>query len=57
MKNIITFCRKHFAHDEGQTLTEYAMIILFIVVLAIVAVTLLGESIIVVMWQEAAHAL
>jgi Flp pilus assembly pilin Flp len=57
MKKIINFCQSYYLSDEGQTLVEYAMIILFVVVLAVVAVTLLGNSVVNVLWQQAAGAL
>jgi pilus assembly protein Flp/PilA len=31
--------------EEGQTLTEYGLLLFFIAVIAIVAVTLLGENV------------
>ncbi len=37
--------RKWFRRDEGQDLTEYALIIALIVIAAVVAIRLLGTSI------------
>ena len=43
--SIINFFRNLFHREEGQTLSEYALILVLIVVVAIVAVTLLGNQI------------
>ena len=39
------FLRSLIARDEGQTLTEYGLILFFIAVVAVLAVTLLGERV------------
>ncbi len=56
-KKLSTFCQKFLTDNKGQTLTEYAMIIIFVVILAIATVTFLGESIILVFFEEMAAAL
>lgn len=42
-----------FRKEEGQTLSEYALILILIAVVAIVAITLLGEQITAVLTQIA----
>ncbi|MBN1998110.1 Flp family type IVb pilin [candidate division KSB1 bacterium] len=42
-----------FRREEGQTLSEYALILILIAVVAIVAITLLGEQISAVLTQIA----
>lgn len=42
-----------FRREEGQTLSEYALILILIAVVAIVAITLLGEQITAVLTQIA----
>ncbi|MBN1998111.1 Flp family type IVb pilin [candidate division KSB1 bacterium] len=44
---------KFFRREEGQTLSEYALILILIAVVAIVAITLLGEQISAVLTQIA----
>ena len=48
------FLFKLFRKEEGQTLSEYALILILIAVVAIVAVTLLGNQITNVLNQIAA---
>ena len=43
--SLITFFRNFVRKQEGQTLSEYALILILIAVVAIVAVTLLGNQI------------
>ncbi len=43
--SIIHFFRSLFHREEGQTLSEYALILVLIAIVAIVAVTLLGNQI------------
>ena len=43
---LINFFRNLFRREEGQTLSEYALILVLIAVVAIVAVTLLGNQIV-----------
>ncbi len=42
-----------FRREDGQTLSEYALILILIAVVAIVAITLLGEQITAVLDQIA----
>jgi pilus assembly protein Flp/PilA len=42
-----------FRREEGQTLSEYALILILIAIAAIVAITLLGDSITAVLTQIA----
>ncbi len=42
-----------YYRDDGQTLSEYALILILIAVVAIVAITLLGEQIVAVLTQIA----
>ena len=42
---MINFFRKLTRREEGQTLSEYALILVLIAVVAIVAITLLGGQI------------
>ena len=42
---IMNFFRKLTRREEGQTLSEYALILVLIAVVAIIAVTLLGNQI------------
>ena len=51
---LINFFRSIFRKEEGQTLSEYALILILIAVVAIVAVTLLGNQIVNVLNQIAA---
>ena len=48
------FFRKFFRKEEGQTLSEYSLILILIAVVCIVAVTLLGNQIVNVLNQIAA---
>jgi pilus assembly protein Flp/PilA len=50
----IKFFRNLVRKEEGQTLSEYALILILIAVVAIVAVTLLGNQITNVLNQIAA---
>lgn len=45
--------KNFFRREEGQTLSEYALILILIAVVAIVAITLLGEQISAVLTQIA----
>jgi pilus assembly protein Flp/PilA len=45
MLKLMGFLRRLTAKDEGQTLTEYGLILFFIAVVAVFAVTLLGERV------------
>jgi pilus assembly protein Flp/PilA len=45
MRTIAHIMRALFGREEGQTLTEYGLLLFFIAVIAIVAVTLLGENV------------
>ena len=51
---ISNFFRNVFRKEGGQTLAEYALILILIAVVAIVAVTLLGAQIVNVLNQIAA---
>jgi pilus assembly protein Flp/PilA len=51
---LTNFFRNIFRKEEGQTLAEYALILILIAVVAIVAVTLLGAQIVNVLNQIAA---
>ncbi len=42
---IASYLRKWFRDEEGQTLTEYALILVLIAIVAILAVTGLGTKI------------
>jgi Flp pilus assembly pilin Flp len=42
---LVGFVRRLLRKEEGQTLTEYGLILFFIAVIAIVAVTALGERV------------
>ena len=53
-KEVVMFLFKLFRKEEGQTLSEYALILILIAVVAIVAVTLLGNQITNVLNQIAA---
>ena len=50
---IIHYFRNILKREEGQTLSEYALILVLIAVVAIVAVTLLGNQISAVLNQIA----
>ena len=50
---LINFFRNVIRKEEGQTLSEYALIIVLIAVVAIVAITLLGNQISAVLNQIA----
>lgn len=45
MLRLVEFVRGLIRREEGQTLTEYGLILFFIAIVAIAAVTLLGERI------------
>jgi len=45
MQAVINFFRGLFSKEEGQTLAEYALILVLIAVVVIVAVRLLGVNI------------
>jgi Flp pilus assembly pilin Flp len=53
MFNPIVSARNFFRREEGQTLSEYALILVLIAVVAIIAVTLLGNQITAVLNQIA----
>jgi len=42
---LLGIVRRFLTREEGQTLTEYGLILFFIAVVAIAAVTLLGERV------------
>jgi Flp pilus assembly pilin Flp len=45
MIRLAGFVRRLLTREEGQTLTEYGLILFFIAIVAITAVTLLGERV------------
>ena len=45
MRALVQFIRGLTSGEEGQTLTEYGLILFFIAVVAIVAVELLGTNV------------
>ena len=45
MKALVQFFGNVFGREEGQTLTEYGLLLFFIAVAAIVAVTALGVNV------------
>jgi len=45
---LVQFIRGLIRQEEGQTLTEYGLILFFIAVAAVLAVTALGEQIVAV---------
>lgn len=45
--------RNFFRKEKGQTLSEYALILILVAVVAIIAVTLLGNQIVMVLNQIA----
>ncbi|MBD3385132.1 Flp family type IVb pilin [candidate division KSB1 bacterium] len=51
--NALTTIKNFVKRDEGQTLSEYALILILIAVVAIVAVTFLGGQITAVLNQIA----
>ena len=53
MKKLMTLTRNLFIREEGQTLSEYALILILIAIVAIAAVTLLGNQISAVLNQIA----
>ena len=48
MLKLVQFIRGLIRQEEGQTLTEYGLILFFIAVAAVLAVTALGEQIVAV---------
>ncbi|MBN2089301.1 Flp family type IVb pilin [candidate division KSB1 bacterium] len=53
MTTAITYLQNLLKRQEGQTLSEYALILFLVVIVAIVALTLLGNSILNVLNQIA----
>jgi len=51
--SLIHFFKNFYRKQEGQTLSEYALILVLIAVVAIVAITLLGNQISTVLNQIA----
>ncbi|NQT25582.1 Flp family type IVb pilin [candidate division KSB1 bacterium] len=51
--SLIHFLKDIYRKEEGQTLSEYALILVLIAVVAIVAITLLGNQISTVLSQIA----
>ena len=45
MRRLVQIIRKFSGQEEGQTLTEYGLLLFFIAIVVIVAVTVLGEQI------------
>jgi len=45
MNALISLMRGFTAREEGQTLTEYGLLLFFIAVVAILAITFLGQEI------------
>lgn len=45
MRTLVRILRDPSCREEGQTLTEYGLLLFFIAIVAIVAVTFLGENI------------
>jgi len=45
MRRIVRIIRRLSGREEGQTLTEYGLLLFFIAIVVIVAVTVLGEQI------------
>jgi Flp pilus assembly pilin Flp len=54
MNTLVHFFNLLLEREEGQTLSEYGIIIFFLVLVAIAAVTLLGTNI-TAMWTTAAN--
>ena len=46
MSTLIGFMRRLTVDEEGQTLTEYGLILFFIAVAAVLAVTALGDQVV-----------
>jgi Flp pilus assembly pilin Flp len=42
--NLVNKVFRFFLSEEGQTLTEYAMLVLFLALVIIAAITLMGQS-------------
>jgi len=53
MENLVKWVQNLFRGEKGQTLSEYALILVLIAVVAIIAVTLLGNQITAVLTQIA----
>jgi pilus assembly protein Flp/PilA len=45
MLQFINYLKHFFANEEGQSMTEYALILVLIAVVAVVTLTLLGPQI------------
>ncbi|MFH1312002.1 MAG: Flp family type IVb pilin [Candidatus Eisenbacteria bacterium] len=45
MRTLVRIMRNLFSREAGQTLTEYGLLLFFIAVVAIIAITVLGEQI------------
>ena len=57
MKRVLQHARKFIKLEAGQTLSEYALLMILIVIFCIAAVTLLGNNVILAMWQQVAGML
>ena len=44
MMAILNFIKIFIANENAQTLTEYALIIMFVIILVVVALTLFGNA-------------
>jgi len=55
MQHLVAMARELVAADEGQDLLEYGLLVVLIAVVAMGAITLLGNQINTVMWQAIAN--
>jgi Flp pilus assembly pilin Flp len=55
MQHLVAMARELVAADEGQDLLEYGLLVVLIAVVAMGAITLLGNQINTVMWQVIAN--
>jgi len=55
MQHLVAMARELAAADEGQDLLEYGLLVVLIAVVAMGAITLLGNQINTVMWQAIAN--
>jgi Flp pilus assembly pilin Flp len=55
MQQVLVAVRRLVRHDEGQDLLEYGLLMVLIAILAIGAVTALGQTITGVFWNNIAQ--
>lgn len=57
MQTVIAVVNRLVAHDDGQDLVEYGLLVVLIAVIAIAGISFLGSTVSAVLWQPLANAI